>query len=248
MGPAAQGSIEDGDHAWRQRAETIEGELARPVRIEASLHSYRAALAQQPTSLRAAWKVLRSLHYAIDFTTLPSARKAELVTEALGLAAPERRNKLTGSSEDRARYLFWSAIALGSRAQTAELLTTVVEGLATRMHEAAERSITLDPSVDQGGAFRLLSRLHAVLPRVPFVTGWVDRGQALKLAELAYALDPTHPGNQLILGLALLESEPSRGDEGIAFITGVATAEPRPSHLVEDLAIRAQAQRRLEDL
>ena len=134
------------------------------------------------------------------------------------------------------------------RAQRVGLLTIVREGVAKQIHDDAERSLALDPTVDRGGALRLLSRLHATLPKVPFVTGWVDRSQAVPLAERAYALDAAHPGNRLILALALLEQAPGRTGDARALLESVAGAEPRQEALAEDLAIREEARERLDEL
>ena len=128
------------------------------------------------------------------------------------------------------------------------LLTVVREGAAERMYEHARESLELDSSVDRGGALRLLSRLHATLPRVPFVSGWVDRDRALPLAERGHALDPEHPGNRLILALTLLERAPARGVEARELLESVASAAPRPDYLVEDLRISEQARERLAEL
>jgi hypothetical protein len=116
------------------------------------------------------------------------------------------------------------------------------------MHDYAEQSLALDPSVDRGGALRLLSRLHATLPRVPFVSVWVDRDRALPLAERAHALDAAHPGNRLILALALLERAPGRSSEARELLESVANAEARSDFLAEDLAILEQARDELEAL
>lgn len=254
--PRLAEALAQGDHAWDRRAETVEERLAEPGRIREAIARYRAAHEAEPEALVARWKLLRALHYAIDFTTLAEDEKDAHAEQAIELArdsvekldAQPPADDAQGASADRARVLFWSAIAWGSRAQRVGLLTLVREGIARRMHDLAERSLALDPSVDRGGALRLLSRLHATLPRVPFVSGWVDRDEALPLAERAHANDPAHPGNRLILALALLEQAPDREREARDLLASVAAAEPRASHRVEDLAIREQARERLEAL
>lgn len=246
---ASHAQIEEGDRAWDLRSELLDEQLATPERIEEAIDHYRVALEADPASLEASWKLLRALHYAIDFTTLEERAKTARLDDAVELASASTEGLESGggTDADRARLYFWSAIAWGARAQRVGLLTIVRERVAGRMHDYAERSLTLDPSVDQGGALRLLSRLHATLPRVPFVSGWVDRKKALPLAERAHALDATHPGNRLILALALLERAPERRAEANALLESVARAEPRPEYLVEDLAIREQAQQQIED-
>ena len=250
MRPVFRAALEAGDSAWSARAETIDERLAAPDRIESAIAAYRSALEAEPDSMEARWKLLRALHYAIDFTRSSSEAQDARVVEAIAVARAGREalEARAGSEADRARLHFWSAIAWGTRAQRVGLLTIVREGVATRMHDDAEQSLVLDPSVDRGGALRLLSRLHGTLPRVPFVSGWVDRDRALELAERGQTLDPDHPGTRLILALTLLEQTPERTPEARALLESVVDANPRPDFLVEDLAIREQARERLAEL
>lgn len=246
---AARADVAAGDRAWERRAVTLQGDVAGSEAIASAIAHYREAVRARPGSVEARWKLLRALHYASEFTDLPDDAKAAHVDDAVALAKVSQDIDTASASEaDRARLLFWSAIAWGARAQRAGLLTIVREGVATRMQENASRSLELDPSVDRGGALRLLSRLHATLPRVPFVSGWVERDRALPLAERAHALDADHPGNRLILALAILDIAPERTAEARALLVSVADAEPRPEAPAEDLAIRKQARERLEQL
>lgn len=239
-----------GDRAWSERAASIEDDRARPERTIEAIGHYRAALDADPSELAAHWKLLRALHYAIDFTSLAEADQEQWARQAIEVAATasERAETGAGSDADRARAYFWSAIAWGTRAQRVGLITIVREGVATRMHDFAEQSLALDPGVDRGGAYRLLSRLHATLPRVPFVSGWVDRDKALPYAERGLAHDPEHPGNRLVLALALLEHAPDRAPEARALLEEVAAFEPRPEARAEDLRIREQANEKLGEL
>lgn len=242
-----------GDRAWAMRSERIEGDRADPVRIDEAIGHYRDAVAEEPTDRGAHWKLLRALHYSIDFTTLSEAAQDERVREAVERVRASEDLREADSTEpearaDQARLLFWSSIIWGTHAQRVGLITIVREGIAKSMYEDAQESMNIDPSVDDGGALRLLSRLHATLPRVPFVSGWVDRDQALPLAEQAYALDPSHPGNQLILALTLLEQGEERDERALALLQGVASSEPRSDFVAEDLRIREQARARLAEL
>lgn len=260
---ASARAIARGDQAWRQRADRLDGDLARPERIAEAIARYREALGATPETsgdarngLEAAWKLLRALHYAVDFTTLDEAKREARLEEAIALAR-ERVAQLdeTGAADertpgarDRARLLFWSSIVWGARAQRVGLLTIVREGVASRMHEQAERALAIDPTIDRGGPLRLLSRLHASLPRVPFVSGWVDRERAIPLAERAHALDDGHPGNALVLALALLEQAPDRRAEARALLEGLSRRDPREEARVEDMAILEDARDRLARL
>jgi tetratricopeptide (TPR) repeat protein len=249
---AAAGSAElaGGDALWAQRGASLSGRLAAPAAIEAAIESYRAALSAAPGALEPRWKLLRALHYSIDFADRDEDARQASVNEAVALAhdSTQLLESGRGSTRDRARLYFWSSIAWGTRASRVGLLTIVREGLATKMHDFAGLAAALDPSVDEGGALRLLSRLHATVPRVPFISGWVERDQALPLAERALALEPAHPGNQLIMALTLLEQAPGRRAEARAFLERAAAHEPRAAYRAEDLAIGEQARERLEEL
>jgi hypothetical protein len=239
-----------GDALWAKRADTLSEKLATPETIEAAIESYRAAESARPSALEPRWKLLRALHYSVDFTDRDDDAKQASVDQAVTLAhaSIELLESGDGNDHDRARLYFWSGIAWGTKANRVGLLTIVREGLATRMHDFAEKALELDPTVDQGGALRLLSRLHSTLPRVPFISGWVDRGKALGFAERALALDPNHPGNQLIMALTLLERAPDREADARAFLESVVSLKPRADYRAEDLAIQEQARERLEEL
>lgn len=247
---SAAASLAAGDALWAKRAATLAGPLAEPETIEAAIEHYRAAQAASPSALEPRWKLLRALHYAVDFADRSEEDKQSSVKQAVALAndAVALLEAGGGDETDRASLYFWSSIAWGTKASRAGLLTIVREGLATKMHDFAQRTAELDPSVDQGGALRLLSRLHATIPQVPFISGWVDREKSLVLAEQAQALNPGHPGNQLILALALLEREPDREAEARTLLEGVASLSPRADYRAEDLAIAQQARERLEEL
>ncbi|MAJ58831.1 MAG: hypothetical protein CBC48_02025 [bacterium TMED88] len=239
-----------GDRAWSSRAAKVEGDRADPKNIEIAIDEYRSTLSESPESLEARWKLLRALQYAVDFTSVSEKKQTSYVDEAVSVAQTqdEVSQNATGTQADQARVLFWSSIAWGMRAQRVGLLTIVRQGVAKRMQQDAEQSLKLDPAVDQGGALRLLSRLNATLPKVPFVSGWVDRKKVLPLAERAYQLDPAHPGNQLILALALIDRAPDRQQEAETLLEKVADLTPRTEFYVEDLQIRQQARDSLADL
>jgi hypothetical protein len=169
---------------------------------------------------------------------------------ALADAEPEDLRVRTPAAlrRDAAELHFWYAVNLGAWSRIAGLLQAVRTGVANRLHDATLRSLALDSDVEQGGAIRLLSRLHSELPRVPLLSGWVDHARAVPVAERAAADYPQHPGNAYLLGLALLAHAPERRDEARALIEATAALEPRPEQLVEDIATRKDARGELEAL
>lgn len=238
-------SAASADSSW-------EGRLAPAAETELEIARFEAQIASDPEALAPRWKLLRSLHYLSEFTDASEARRDAAVDRGVSIAADATEAlEVSGEASDpseAARVYFWSAIVWGARGQRVGLLTIVRQGVARRMYEYASRALELDPTIERGGAYRLLSRLHADLPRVPFVSGWVDRDRALPLAERALAVSPDDPGNQLVLALALLERAPDRREEARALLEAATAATPRPELRAEDLAIAEQAADRLAEL
>jgi hypothetical protein len=268
--PARIPELARADTLWARRAEGQVDGAAWPERAGAPVAAYQAAVAAAPESLEARWKLLRALWYAAHFATrdreaarrtyeqaLEAGERAFEVlaaqvggSQTLARAEPEALRARTPAPlrRDAAELYFWYAVNLGAWSRIAGLLQAVRSGVANRLHDATLRSIALDPGVEQGGALRLLSRLHSELPRVPLLSGWVDHARAVPLAERAAAEYPRHPGNAYLLGLALLAHAPERRDEAVALIEATAALEPRPEQLVEDIATRQDAREELEKL
>jgi uncharacterized protein YbjT (DUF2867 family)/tetratricopeptide (TPR) repeat protein len=260
-----------GDAAWERRAEGERAGRPAPEPIRAALSAYEAALAAQPESLGARWKLLRALHFAGEFAAAAEAERRGRFERALevsqaGLARLERDVDLGAplhdleparlrsgvddarlARTDVARLYFWSAINWGAWARSVGLLGAVREGVANRLHDYTRVTLALEPDYDEGGAYRLLGRLHAELPRVPFVSAWVDRAEAIPLVERAYALAPANPGNRLLLGLTLLDLAPSRRAEALDLLRQVEALTPRADMRIEDLAMREEARERLAE-
>jgi len=264
--------IARGDSAWGRRAEGEREGRPLPGPIWEAVRSYEEALSARPEALEARWKLLRALHFAGDFAAQDEEesvrifdRAREVSDQGLDLLAsgvgsrvrldemdPEEiRNRLAAadlSQRDVARLYFWSAINWGAWSRSAGLLSAVQQGVANRIHRYALITAALEPEYDEGGAFRLLGHLHAELPRVPFVSGWVDRQQSIPLLERAFAIAPANPGNRLVLALTLLDLAPERSSEAVDLLKQVERLTPRTSMRIEDLAVRREAQERLSEV
>ena len=263
----AVADVARGDAAYVRRADgALEGR-AHPGPIREAVVAYEAALAAAPGSLEVRWKLLRALYFEGDFATAERAaekalfeRATALADESLALLAERAGGDLAALDDtalharlaragvaprDAAALHFWSAVSWGVWSQSHGLLDAVREGVARRIYEQAHLAHRLDPELEQGGSLRLLSRLHAKLPRVPLVSGFVDRAQAEPLAAETLRRWPEHPGNRLLLALTWLELEPARRDEALALLGEVAAAAPRVSQQVEDEAVAIAARERL---
>jgi hypothetical protein len=101
--------------------------------------------------------------------------------------------------------------------------------------------LALDERFEAAGGHRVLGRLHALAPRVPLVTGWVSRDQALEHLRRAVALAPEEPYNQLFLAEAILEHFPARKAEAEAILKRLVAAPAPAERVVEFEKVRDDA-------
>ena len=184
-----------GNRAWESRG--LEDPFPGVDRdsLRDAIDAYERAVDARPERLEARWKLLRALHFRGEFSSeedaVASFERGRVVSEA-GIEALTRRLQLSepldeleaheiraivdASAEKRsdvARLYFWAAINWGAASRSMSPVTVVRRGVANRIHRYTRAAIALEPTYDEGGAFRLLGRLHASLPGFPsFRAGW----------------------------------------------------------------------------
>ena len=256
-----------GDAAFERRADgQVEGRAA-PEPIGEAVRSFEQATRLAPERLDLQWRLLRALYYEADFASSGTdqerqryrvgadrgddviARLAARLGEdpaTLDDATLTSRAEAAGLERgDMARVYFWAAVHWGGWAREAGLLQAVRVGVANTMYAYTSLAVRLDAGLERGGPLRLLSRMHATLPRVPFITGWVDTAQAIPLAERAVEVLPTDVGNRYLLALSQVELLPRPGPETQRIFEEVARATPRPELVIEDLLVILEARERL---
>ena len=116
---------------------------------------------------------------------------------------------------------------------------------AGHIRRHAEVLIELDPRYADAGGLRLLGRLHTATPRVPFVTGWIDRREGIELLRRAHAMSSRDARNALFLAEALLEHAPDQRAEAIELLREVVARSPGPESVIEETETIDAARRRL---
>ena len=263
----AASSLARGDAAWAARARgQIDGK-PDPARILEAVQAYRIALEAAPDSLLAGWSLLRALYFQGGFSERDEERKkaifdqgcklAERALNRLALRANGRRLEKLSAEELRQRFAgerdvprlyYWAALHWGLWADEHGILGAVRQGVARRFRDYAAVVVALEPEYAGGGAHRLLARLHMTAPRIPFLTGWIDRDRILPEIQAARAIAPEDPRGDFLLGIALLQRQPEREAEAVELLESVVSREPRPEMLIEDLDVREDARRNLEAL
>ena len=254
------------DRAWSRRDEGRVGARAAPTRISEAITGYQKA-AESPSHVEARWKLARALFFRAKYTSLgPDAQRAAfvkareageeaivIVREApatrggvLPVDAPPGSVAAALSREPAAApTYFWTAVAWGEWGLLAGRYQAAKAGAATRVRDYAATVIALDPAFEDGGGYRILGRLHDRAPRIPYVTGWVSRAEAVRNLRLAVKVAPKNFVNRHFLAEALADQGAAAKAEAIRIERGILADAPSPGHLVEDLAIQAEARKNL---
>ncbi len=258
--PAA--AIAAGDAAWARRAEGHQGGRALPGPVDEAIADYTRAVREQPDRLEGSWKLLRALHFKGDFTTdAQEARQqafargkeaAEAALDRLARRTAGGRQKLDAMTPGQAakavagvpeaKPLFlWSAVHWGLWGDVFGRMAAARQGVGDRVKRYSEILIALDERYEDAAGHRILGRLHTLAPKVPFVTGWVDRGRAVSELRRAVALGPDNFDNHVFLAEALLEHQPEKAAEARDLLRRLLARAPSAELAVEQAKSLANA-------
>jgi tetratricopeptide (TPR) repeat protein len=264
---AASEWVARADALYRLRGEgQVEG-LARSEPIGEVVALYERAAAMDPDDLGITWKLLQALEYQ-GIHALPENaperrpifdRATEVCESAIDRVAAKLggRDALYRATREElerrgidptqlAGVYLWGAFDTAAWAREHGTLAAVMAGVAGRLHEYAKQVIALDPGIREGAGYRLLAQLHISVPRVPFVTSWVDPEEAFVAMAKAEEIAPGDPHNRLFLAEVLLQVRPDRRDEAEGLLRATSRLEPRADRVAEDWELKNKADELLE--
>jgi len=263
--PAADDSsaLASFDAAWGRRAEGAAGGTAREGSVEPLVAAGRSAVAANPASLPARWRLMRSLYFQGEHATaLTTAKKdvfeegkrlgeetLDLIRKEAGVSAGLDLSKATpvelvpyvkGRPEVVPCFL-WASVNWGKWALVFGKTAAARQGAAAKIRDYATAVVRLDPSFDEAGGYRVLGRLHHQTPSIPFVTGWASRTEALKSLRLAAEMAPRNFVNRLYLAEAMWDYEKERRAEATRMLEALVADVPSPALAVEDARAQEDA-------
>lgn len=256
-----EAQIDAGEAAWIRRAEGHQADRAALGPIDQAIAAYERAVREQPDNLEAYWKLLRALHYKGDYAVHTQEGKqkvfgrgrevVEAALERIGRRVggreklddlpPAQVAKLVSGVPEAPHVFLWGAIHWGLWGDAYGRMAAARQGVGEKIRRYGEITVALDERFDKAGGHRLLGRLHTLAPRIPFVTGWVDREKAVSHLRRAVALAPEDLYNQVYLAEALLQFQPGREAEARQILRGVLQKKPDPARVVEDERALAHA-------
>lgn len=258
--------IVEGDDHYRRRHDGRSGARADPGPISRAIAAYEAA-AEERSNAEARWKLARALYFRAAYTGLDAPGRVAMLErarrvgdESLAILAEraEARGKPALLSQttaeivqalhddaDAAPAFFWCAVGWGEWALAVGKVKAARTGAATRIRNYAAAVVALDPDFEEGGGQRILGRLHHQAPRIPLVTGWVSRSEALRHLRAAARSYPRNFVNRLFLAELLADGGPADRAEAVRIARELLREAPSPGHLVEESKIQEDARRDL---
>lgn len=261
---AAQDPVSVGDAAWARRAEGRQGDRAAAGPVGEAVAAYERAVKEQPDRLEGYWKLLRALHYRGDYAVQSKegkqkvfGRGREVVEAALGRMnrrvgkklddlPPEQVAKLVSGIPEAPAVFLWGGIHWGLWGEAYGRLAAARQGVGDKIRRYAEVAVAIDERYDRAAGHRLLGRLHTLAPKIPLVTGWVDRGKAVSHLRRAVALAPEDLYNQVYLADALLQHQSAKAAEAREILRRALQRKPDPARVVEDERALAEARQLLK--
>ena len=241
-----------GDLAFERRAEVLAGSWANPNLIREANEAYSRALEMRTSDLEVRVKLLHTLFFEAEYALISENRRKDLYQRGTrlfeagytDLALRVGRKTLDGVDarslvalledvDEAGALYFWGAMHWGLWAESFGKLAAVRRGVARKVKELGEAASALDPLYEQGGALRILGRLHHLTPKIPLITGWIDRTRALDLLQRSLELGPEDPLNRAFLAQAIWDLEHD-SRRAISLLREVVDQAPRTQQLVED--------------
>lgn len=253
-------ALAEGDRHYARRAEAARGPVALPAEADAALSAYRRALLLDPASLEARTKLLKTLFFRGSFCDAPPGVQLAVFEEAKRVSndgikrieaplgrprAHAARVAALNGREDVAPIYFWAAVSWGQWALHKGKIAAAWEGAAGKIRDFLQIAIALNGELEQGSPYLILGRLHDQCPKIPMLTPWVSRAEALRNLRRAYAIGPDNSVSRYFLADAILRHDPAHADEAVRLLRECASALPRPEFQVEDAHYAEMARERL---
>ncbi len=260
---------ERGDRAYDQRADGFSGGgvlSSRP--IEAAITAYDQAVRQDPDNPRLLFKLMQALYFQgyhvagdqqlkrriyqrlVDLT----GRALELVAAGTGREGDlaelplERRAELLRTVPGAAEAHYWAVVSWGLWGMTHNPLRALTKGVGSKVRDHSRLLILIDEGHRDAAGLRMLGRFHTEAPKVPLITGWIDREEGLAMLRRAVEISRRQPRNLLFLAEAILEYDPDHRAEALALLRELAGRRPSAEEMVEHSESLELARALLADL
>jgi hypothetical protein len=235
---AAQTDLQKGISWFEQRTEGAVGIQAKREPIDQAILHLRKALATPQTELQASIYLCRSYIFKGRFIETDSRHRSKALEQAK-IIGEQMLKKYPNNRELRFEHL----AGLGLWGESIGIIRAATEGIATRMKEACEAMIRLDPEFMKGVGKRSLAVLNYKVPSIPFIISWPDKKKSMALMTEVMASYPNDLANTFYYAETLVEN--GRAHEALPYLQQVLAFTPDKEHLLEQRVMHLEAKKLL---
>jgi tetratricopeptide (TPR) repeat protein len=237
----AQSELQKGIGWFEQRTEGAMGIRAKREPIDRAIAHLRNAMAEPQHELQAALYLCRSYIFKGRFVETESKLKSRSLEEAK-ITAEKMLKKYPNNRELRFEHL----AGLGLWGESIGIFRAAKEGIATRMKEACEIMIRIDPEFMNGVGKRSLGVLNYKVPAIPFIISWPDKKLSLALLAEVMKSYPDDMASNFYYAEALVVS--GKKAEAEQYLKRVLAFAPSNEHLLEQRMFHIEAKKLLLEI
>jgi hypothetical protein len=241
LSAAAQTDLQKGISWFEQRTEGAVGIQAKREPIDQAILHLRKAMATPQSELQASIYLCRSYIFKGRFVETDSRHRSKALEQAK-IIGEQMLKKHPNNRELRFEHL----AGLGLWGESIGIIRAATEGIATKMKDACEAMIRLDPEFMNGVGKRSLAVLNYKVPSIPFIISWPDKKKSMALMTEVMASYPNDLGNTFYYAEALYEN--GRGNEAQLYLQQVLAFAPDKNHLLEHRVMHLEAKKLLQKI
>ncbi|MCF8257933.1 MAG: hypothetical protein K9J06_10275 [Flavobacteriales bacterium] len=237
----AQSELQKGVSWFGERAEGAVGVQAQREPIERAIFHLDRAMANPQHELEAALYLCRSHIFKGRFVETESRQRSRSL-ESAKITAEKLLSRYPNNRELRFEYL----VALGLWGESLGILRAAKEGIATKMRDACEAMIRLDPEFMNAVGKRSLAVLNYKVPSIPFIISWPDKKKSMALMNEVMARYPNDLGNNFYYAETLYVN--GEKEKAAQYLQRTLSFVPDREHLLEHRTMHLEAKKLLDKL
>ena len=179
--------------------------LADSARINRAIALYKTAINDSICAeykKDAIWKLLQALYFKGNFTTHNKSEKKEIFTEGIEIG-----EKYKDEFPQSVEVHCWLGIIWGYWGEVHSALSAARKGVPKKVKYYAKKTIELDDKYLDAGGYRMLGRLHFMVPKIPLLLSWPSKEKSQQFLEQAYQIAPDNLLNKLYLAEVLFSRD-----------------------------------------
>jgi tetratricopeptide (TPR) repeat protein len=230
FGWAWSGSEEDlkmGIRYFEERYTCSPDYHSNPKNIDLSIECLERALKDSKTREQAGEHLLWAYFYKAMFICENKSCKKFFLAKGKSLG-----DRLSSEFSDNINIKYGFSVNTGRWSEVHGVFASAWDGVASKIKQAVESAMMIDPDYGDGLGYRLLGILYFKAPYIPVILPWADKTKAIEKVKFAATKWPESIGNQLTLGELYYWGGDMKRSRDI--FSKMQNMTPRPKHLTLD--------------